>query len=359
MSLVIEMNRNLSLPSRIKSRLLSLSLEAGSFSRRGFPGCHSSGRAHLERVVQTFIQGYNLAVGEADVARLTERLDSSFPTALVGFAYEGAGMYFGLIDLLVPRSTSRLAAFTRSPTAYRQDYIATVGAGCAIARAPFGLRRLESYQRSLDPMSAWCLADGYGFHQGFFHWKRFIEARQAAPASLNPQNRRLFDAGVGRAMWWVFGADPDAIAGAISRFDDDRRPEMWAGIGTALAYAGGGPPQASSLLLDLSGEYSFDLLSGIPFAAHMRDKGGNAAEWTAEVCAELLGMSVAETSGIIVAEVAAYLNSWRGTEQDKWDTCYVALRDRVKQRLANGRGEPPYSFASAEGDCEEKNDNYN
>ena len=275
--------------------------------------------------------------------QLTSRLDSSFSPGFVGFAYEGAGLYFGLIDLLVPRSTSRLRAFTGS-AAQHHDYITSVGAGLAVARTPLGLRRLESYQRTLDPMTAWCLADGYGFHQGFFHWKRFIEGRQAAPGWLNQQNRQLFDAGVGRSMWWVFGADPASIAAAISRFDGDRQPEMWSGIGTALAYAGGEAPAASSLLLDLAGPYRFDLVSGIPFAAHMRYKGGNPAEWTDRVCSTILDLSVAETSCLIVTELTTYLDSWQGSEQDKWKGCYVALRDRVKRRLENGSAKPPDFF---------------
>lgn len=346
MALPINANRNLSLLSRLKTGLLGLSAKEASFSRRGFPGCSSSSRDYLESVIHAFIEGYNLAVGEADMIQLTERLDSSFSPGFVGFAYEGAGLYFGLIDLLIPRSASRLRAFT-SLAAPRHDFIATVGAGFAIARVPFGLRRLESYQSALDPMNAWCVADGYGFHQGYFHWKQFIEGRQAAPESLSPQNRRLFDAGVGRSMWWVFGADPDSIASAISRFDVDRQPEMWTGIGTAIAYAAGGPHGAASLLLELAGEHKYDLLSGIPFAAHMRCKGQNPAEWTEEVCSALLGLSVEETSGLIVSELTAYLDSWQGSEQDKWNRCYLALRDRVKRRLENGRAKEAGSFAWA------------
>jgi hypothetical protein len=277
-------------------------------------------------------------------------LDSSFSPAFVGFAYEGAGLYFGLIDLLIPRSESRLDAFTHT-AGRRQDFIAAVGAGVAIARVPFGLRRLESYQARLDPMTAWCLADGYGFHEGFFHWKRFVGGRSPAPATLSLQNRRLFDSGVGRAMWWVYGADADSIASAISRFDAERRHEMWAGIGTALAYAGGVSRVAARRLHDLAGAYQSDLLSGIPFAAHMRDKGRNPAGWTDEVCAELLQMSVAETSEVIVAELAAYLDSWQGSDEDKWGGCYVALRERVRRRVERGRAlTPPATFALANGD---------
>lgn len=332
MSTSVRDNRDhLPLLGRLKGRLLSLSPGDASFARRGFPGVGSGSRGHLESILRTFIEGYNLAVGEADADRLTRRLDSTFSPAFVGFAYEGAGLYFGLADLLLPRSESRLAAFIRANPGH--DYIVAVGAGFAVARAPLGLRRLESYQKALDPMNAWCLADGYGFHQGFFRWRRFVEAREAAPASLAAQNRLLFDAGVGRAMWWVFGADPASIASAISLFDEGRRAEMWAGIGTALAYAGGGPPRAASRLRDLAGAYRPDLLSGIPLAAHMRDRGGNPAEWTDEVCSALLGQTAAAASAEVVADLSAYLDSRRGPEEEKWANCYVALRGRIRRRL--------------------------
>jgi hypothetical protein len=321
-----------SLFTRFKSRLLDLSPREASFSKRGFPGEHSASRSHLERVIETFIEGYNLSVAESDMTSLAKRLNSSFSPAFVGFAYEGAGLYFALADLFIPRAESRLAIFTRS-VARPFDFITMVGAGFAVARTPFGLRRLTAYQRTLDPMTAWCVADGYGFHQGFFHWQRFIEGGEQPPTSLDLQSRHLFDAGVGRAMWWVFGADPTSIASAISKVDPARQPEMWTGIGTALAYAGGGPPAALSQLPSLAGEYRFDLLSGIPFAAHMRDKGRNPAEWTDEVCATLLGLTVPQTSKLIFDELSDYLNTWQGSKDDKWNNCYLALRDRVKRSL--------------------------
>ena len=123
------------------------------------------------------------------------------------------------------------------------------------------------------------------------------------------------------------------------------------GIGTALAYAGAGEPETGSVLADLAGEYRWDLLSGIPFAAHMREKGGNPAEWTDRVCAELLGMPVAEASRHIMTELAAYLGSWKGSERNKWSGCYLALREGVKLRLAQECSEQQYSFAIEKGGC--------
>ena len=324
-------DRSVSVVTRLKSRLLDLSPQEASFVRRGFPGVESTSRAHLEQIIESFIAGYNIALSEADMSQLARRLDTSFTPALVGFAYEGAGLYFALADLVIPRTENRLALFTRS-AGQKHDFITMVGGGFAVARVPFGLRRLESYQRRLDPLTAWCLADGYGFHQGFFHWKLFIAERGAAPTSLNRQNRSLFDAGVGRAMWWVFGADADAIKAAISRFDKDRRSEMWTGIGTAIAYAGGVPAEVMSLLPKLAGEHRFDLLTGIPFAAHMRVRGGNPAPWTNEACSLLLNLTVNETSNLIAAELKSYLNS-TAADADKRNECYLALRKRVKRRL--------------------------
>jgi hypothetical protein len=331
------------LPFRGVNRLLlGISPKQVSFSRRGFPGGNVASLPHLQKVIQTFVDGYNIALDEPDTVRLAGSLNSAFTPELVGFAYEGAGLYFALLDLLVPRSKSRLAMFTGS-VATNHDYIATVGAGFAFGRVPFGASRLESYQRKLDPAISWCLADGYGFHQGFFHWRRFIADRAPAPTCLSPQNRRLFDAGVGRAMWWVFGADPAAIAAAIFGFDKNRQGDMWTGIGTALGYAGAGPAQTSRTLLDLAGPHSLEMLSGLPLAARMREKGGNPARWTEATCLELLSLTAAETSDLVVTELATYLNSWQGLEHDKWSNFSVAVRELVMRRLENILSEDPDS----------------
>src|SRR5882757_9025511 len=136
MPLAIHPNPNPSLGSRLKRRMFRLSPEEASFSRRGFPAIDSPSRPYLESVVHTFIEGYNLALGEEDMVQLADLLDSAFSPAFVGFAYEGAGLYFAMADLLLPGSGSRLNTFTHS-AARPHDSIVTVGAGFAIARVPF------------------------------------------------------------------------------------------------------------------------------------------------------------------------------------------------------------------------------
>jgi hypothetical protein len=337
----------LSVPTRLKSLVLSLPHKEASFSRRGFPGIASPSREHLETIIHAFIDGYNLAVVESDTRELVRRLDASIAPEYRGFAYEGTGLYFAVMDLLIPGS-KRLEAYTHS-AGEPHDYIAMVGAGFAISRIPLALHRLESYQKRLDPLTAFCLADGYGFHEGFFRWKSFVDGRKPAPASLNLQNRRLYDSGVARAMWWVYGAEPTGIAAAISRFDEERRPEMWAGVGLALSYASAGPanPNPSSKLLELSGPCRYDFLSGIPFSAHMRWKGKNPAPWTERACSELLNMSVTDASDLVMSALKTFLDSWQGTEEDKWAGGYLAVREIIKQRLMEKLSARSYSSAAS------------
>jgi len=336
---------NLPVLTRLKHMVLSLPHQEASFSRRGFPGMGSPSREHLETIIHAFIDGYNLAVVESDTSELVRRLNASIAPEYLGFAYEGTGLYFAVMDLLIPGS-KRLEAYTHS-AGEPHDYIAMVGAGFAISRIPLALHRLESYQKRLDPLTAFCLADGYGFHEGFFRWKSFVDGRKPAPASLNPQNRQLYDSGVARAMWWVYGAEPAGIAAAISRFDEERRPEMWAGIGLALSYASAGPANLnpSSKLLKLSGPCRYDFLSGIPFSAHMRWKGKNPAPWTERACSELLNMSVTEASGLVMSALKTFLDSWQGTEEDKWAGGYLAVREIIKQRLMEKLSARSYSSA--------------
>src|SRR5678815_2480141 len=102
MSMAVTARANPSLFTRFKSRLLDLSPQEASFARHRFPGESSASRPHLERVIETFIEGYNLSVAQRDMTSLTKLLNTSFPPAFVGFAYEGAGLYFALTDLFIP-----------------------------------------------------------------------------------------------------------------------------------------------------------------------------------------------------------------------------------------------------------------
>jgi len=298
------------LPFFLKQPLTIRSKEA-SFAERGFEVPDPDLCQKLEGMLGSFIAGYNLAVRTSDSAKLVDRLHRKFDNHHVGFAFEGVGLYLAMLDLMVPGRSDRLARFVRG-VGKDHDYIVVVGAGFAIARLPWGLRNMNHYLETLDPLMAWCVPDGYGFHQGFFHHTRYIDGAKDPPKELGSFGARLFDSGVGRAMWWVKCAQPRGIRAAIDRFPETRRAELWNGVGVAAAYAGGVGVSALQSLRDLSGSYQADFLSGLPFAARLRQKAGNYSDTTELACSVLLGMSTDETADMAEAAAAASRSEVRG-----------------------------------------------
>jgi hypothetical protein len=280
--------------------LLSGALKLSPDMARGrirYRECPPEVAGRLEYVFECFIGGYNLALASRSNAALARELDAGFDSHHVGFAYEGAGMALALLDLLNLRSTNRLQSFiTRE--AVNHDYITVVGAGLAAARAPWAWSRLKSYVAKLDPLVSWCMPDGFGFHQGFFYPERFVDRHEGAPEDFTLDARRLFDSGVARSLWWTCGASPELIARTISGFEEERRPELWCGIGIACAYAGGDNGDSLAGLRELSHKYLVHFLSGLPFAARMRQKAGTASPVTEEACRRLLARSADEAASM-------------------------------------------------------------
>lgn len=287
---------------RIVERLLKIRPEEASFKARGFDVCDPTVSRKLEQMLESFIGGYNLAVETQDKVELSRRLYAAFDNHHVGFAFEGVGLYLAMLDMLIPGVPYRLDSYFKGAGEHH-DFIVAVGAGFAIARIPWGLRAMEGYLRTLDPLIAWCVPCGYGFHEGFFKHKRFIDEAGPLPASLSPLGRQLFDSGLGRSLWWVKGADPSRIHAAIDRFPEDRRAELWAGIGIAACYAGGVGVSELQSLDELSGPYRADFLSGLPFAARLRQKAGNYSDTTELACRTLLDRSTDKVADM--AELAA------------------------------------------------------
>jgi hypothetical protein len=149
----------------------------------------------------------------------------------------------------------------------------------------------------LDPLLCWLALDGYGFHQGFFHWPQAV-LRQEVPRRLAGYARRAFDQGVGRSLWFVEGADPARIAADVGAFPADRRPDIWSGVGLACCYAGGVDRATLEALRLAAGPARPALAQGVAFAAKARLWTGNSNADTAQACAVVCGLSVEETAAV-------------------------------------------------------------
>ena len=309
----------------IVERLLRIRPAEASFKARGFEACEATVRLRLEEMLESFIGGFNLALRTKDEVELSRRLNADYDNHHVGFAFEGVGLYLAMADLLIPGKPHRLDHFLRGASE-RHDYIVAVGAGFAFARIPWGRRVMHDYLRTLDPLIAWCAPCGYGFHEGFFRHRRFIEAAETPPAFLSSLGMQLFDSGLGRSIWWVKGANPVSICFAINRFPNERRAELWAGIGIAAGYAGGVGVADLLHLQELSRPHAADLLSGLPLAARLRQKAGNHSATTELACNTLLDRTTDEVADMAEAAADAVRGQVRGSGIT---TVYALLRQHL------------------------------
>jgi hypothetical protein len=276
-------------------------------------------RQRLEQIGITFLSGYHAALEETAFVTLARRL-ATVEKDLQGFAFEGAAMGLALLDCVTPWRKDRWRTFTED-LAQPHIYMMHVGLGWALAR----LRRsVTSHLVQLDPLLGWLVVDGYGFHEGYFSWPRYVE-RRAIPSHLDGYERRVFDQGLGRSLWFVKGADVAAVASAIDSFPSARRGDLWSGVGLACAYAGGCGRAAIESLRAAAYEHLPALAQGVAFAAKTRQRAANLNSHTETVCRLICERSAEETAAITDAaledlsgesELPAY-EVWRRRIQNK------------------------------------------
>ena len=312
-----------SLLGQARRRFLGLSPAEASFARRGFIAGEDEARRRLEQIGIIFLSGYHAALEETGFAALAYRL-TIVEAELRGFAFEGAAMGLALLDCFTPWRKDRWRTFTEHE-AKPHIYMMHVGLGWALAR----LRRsVTSYLTRLDPLLGWLVVDGYGFHEGYFNWPRYIE-RRVIPTRLNSYERRVFDQGLGRSIWFVKGANVTAVASAINGFPSVRRDDLWSGVGLACAYAGGCSRAAVDSLRAASNKHLPALAQGVAFAAKTRQHATNLNAHTQTVCHVICGHSAEELAAI----TDAALDDLR---EESGLPAYEVWRRRIQNKFAIG-----------------------
>jgi hypothetical protein len=309
-----------SLLGKARRRFLGLSPTEASFAKRGFLTSEEQARQRLEHIGITFLSGYHAALEETRFVSLARRL-AAVDRESRGFAFEGAAMGLALLDCLTPWRKDRWRTFTER-LAKPHLYMMHVGLGWALARLR---RRVSPHLSRLDPLLGWLVVDGYGFHEGYFSWRRYVE-RRAMPTHLDGYERRVFDQGLGRSIWFVKGADIAAVANAIDAFPPARRDDLWSGVGLACAYAGGCERSAIQSLRAVAAGHLPALAQGVAFAAKTRHRAANLNPHTETSCRVMCGHSAAEAAAITDAALEdlrgegglpAY-EVWRRRIQDKF-----------------------------------------
>ena len=322
--------RRANLPGRLRRTLFGISPREARPERRGFHVESDERADRLERVGTTFLVGYHAALLDPRPETLAATLESEIAQGWRGFGYEGAGFGLAVSDVILPRPPwrrSRLQSFLEG-AGWRHRYLVLVGAGWSLARLP---RRYGSALAGLDPVLRWLAFDGYGFHHGFFAWRRAIERRRV-PRRLRGYGRRAFDQGLGRSLWFVMGMDPERIAASIDRFAEDRRGHLWSGVGLACAFAGGLAAEGVAELRHRADRWAADAAQGATFAAKARGEAGEVTDWLELACAGLCGTSAAETKAL-ADDLEADLPDDGGSLAAP-EPAYEVWRRRVREALA-------------------------
>lgn len=302
--------------------LLRIADKETGYAHRGFRGGDARAIANVEAIGGAFLEGYRAALDAPSAGAAIARLETT-DAPLRGFRYEGAAMALYLLDRLLPGRRDRFDAFIADRGA-DHVYMAYVGAGWAHARLPFGLRPALARR---DALLRWLMLDGYGFHQGFFHWRTAVEGARHVPSRVQGYARRAFDQGLGRSLWFVDGHEPARIAATIAGFASARHADLWAGAGLAATYAGGVDAAALAQLRELAGAHAGWLAQGSAFAAAARHRAGNPVPHNDLACRAFCGMDAADAS-LLVNAAREHLPPDRD-ESPAYETWRQRTRDAV------------------------------
>lgn len=278
-------------------------------------------RQRLEHIGATFLYGYHAALETSDDLSLELRL-SDIEAEWRGFAFEGAAMGLTLLDFMTPWKSNRFQSFIRGPGA-THVYMSYVGAGWALARLPVAPERAL---KRFDPLLGWLAIDGYGFHEGYFKASKYFNLQKPRPR-LAGYAARVFDQGLGRSLWFVEGANVEAIGATVASFAEARQADLWSGVGLACAYAGGRDKAALETLRGLAGAFLPSLAQGVCFAARARQRADNMAEHTELACHTVCEMPAETAANICEATL-------QGLANEDASSAYEAWRQRIAANFA-------------------------
>lgn len=286
----------------IRRICLTPSADQALLSTRGFPERDPQAKASLETAGGTFIEGFGVAAQSPTAAEATATLAGIDGTRR-GFAFEGAAMAMAIRDALPLGHRHHVADLLEA--ADEHTYMIHVGVGWSLARLPRPLRRAATAGLT-DPVLTWLALDGYGFHQAFFRTDKYVTRQYVDPEPPLPTGDRpgyaphAVDQGIGRALWFVAGADPNRALRLIEAFSPQRHEDLFAGIGLAMTYAGGAPPDEIEELAERAGSHRPALAQGSVFAAEARSRAHITQPHTETTVRAITGLHVAEAAAIAV-----------------------------------------------------------
>jgi enediyne biosynthesis protein E3 len=182
-------------------------------------------------------------------------------------AYESASMAIALKNFEADTFPHEWLLFASGAAAAHHAQV-YVGLGWAIAK--FNFPFLTAVKK-LDPRFYFRIADGCGYYDGSFKYRRTITNKEL-PVYLPTAAMPMYDQGLGRSIWYTEKADIHKMCSRVETFAAIRHADLWRGVGIAVAYVGGCDDADLKTLLQLATINGFQLACGAALAARSRTK---------------------------------------------------------------------------------------
>lgn len=207
----------------------------------------------IDLIVSTFQKGREFEATSGSIEELISKLNGIEPRyRSVGF--EGASMGIAI--------SKRFDWNDYLNSASQHSTQIHIGLGWAIGEQDWKI------SDSLEPISEEMrvkVLDGIGYWFGLFR-RRLTIRTQGIPEQITPEYKAGFDQGVGRAIWYISKGDPEMANKIINSFPEDRRANLWFGIGVASTYVGGCSEELTDALNQHSGNRSDSFKKGVDSA---------------------------------------------------------------------------------------------
>ena len=124
---------------------------------------------------------------------------------------------------------------------------------------------LASTLSEIEPDFQVKVLDGYGYWHGLFR-RRLTIRTQTIPKNITSEYQSGFDQGIGRTIWYITKGEVAKVVNIINHFSEDRRANLWQGIGVASTYVGGCSDELIGELKSASSEFKKNFETGIESA---------------------------------------------------------------------------------------------
>lgn len=300
---------------RLLKPVMALNDGAADLKRRGFCSAEPGRQAHLSRIALHFVRGYNAMLEPKPFEVLDSMLIDAAPN-LQGFIVEGAAMGCAMRDMLSMRGKWLHSLVERHKRKF--EYLIAVGAGWAIARTRWRARKILA---SIDPLLEPLAYDGQGFHDVYFG--RAVAKPNNTPSTLQTG----YYAGVGRALWFAASGHVPNLLERIAVYPKSTHPDIIAGVGLALAYAGPTTRNDWILLRAAHGEHWLHVCQGISFAAEAMRRSGSIPPHTEFACHVATGQAAEAIAAI--AHTTRPKNVQNRGAQEAFEAWRKAIRAQI------------------------------